>query len=66
MPAAKFREHAILAAILRRQVFVDELEKAEAEYELADADRQCRHVFIKSTEEHTTLHALLPFELEVF
>lgn len=48
LPPDKFREHLVLAAIVRRQVFVEELEYAEAEYQITAADNFCRHVFIKS------------------
>lgn len=43
-----YRQHVILAGIVRRQVFVDELGRAEAEFEVTEADRAFRHVLIRS------------------
>jgi hypothetical protein len=48
LPAPKFRGHLLLAALLRKQVFVDELEQPEHLYELSETDLQWRHIFAQS------------------
>jgi hypothetical protein len=44
----KFTGHLLLASILRRQVFHDEMEMPEALFEKSDEDMQWRHVFAQS------------------
>ncbi len=45
LPTARFREHLLLATVLRKQVFVEELGLAEPAFELTEADQAWRHVF---------------------
>lgn len=49
LPPDRLRGHLLLAAILRRQVFCDEMELPEGPFELTDGDYMWRHVFAQST-----------------
>ena len=49
MPGPKFKEHLLLAGILRKMVFVEELLQAEPLYEVTEADYNFRHVFAQRT-----------------
>jgi hypothetical protein len=55
LPPQLYRQHVILAGIVRRQVFVDELGRAEAEFEVTEADRAFRHVLIRSGHSNVVL-----------
>ena len=60
LPPDKLRGHLLLASILRRQVFCDEMELPEGPFEFTDADYMWRHVFAQSTLLSLLLMLCLP------
>ena len=48
-PEAEWKGHILLASILRKTIFHDELGLPEAEYEHSHEDVKWRHVFTRST-----------------